>query len=96
MLILKHDGVLGLLFRKIKNCEFSTHFDRKFTKGFTLLSRPENAAGAAFPPDRSSQESMRKWPQSIFFVEVTTELDLFDPNGIVSQRVRKDSSSDDF
>ena len=34
LLILKYDGVLGLLFRKIKNREFSTHFDRKFPKGF--------------------------------------------------------------
>tara|TARA_B100000809_G_scaffold169828_1_gene167196 strand:- start:177 stop:458 length:282 start_codon:yes stop_codon:yes gene_type:complete len=93
---LKYDGVLGLLFRKIKNCEFSAHFDRKFAKGFLLLWRPKIAAGAVFPPDCSSQKSMRKWPYSIFFVEVTTELDLFDPNGIQNQRVRKYSSSDDF
>ena len=86
----------GCEFRKIKNWKFSTHFDRKFTKGFTLLWRQKNAVFSAFPPDRSSQKSMQKCPQSIFFDKVTTELDLFDPNGIQNQRVWKDSSSYDF
>ena len=80
----------------MKNWKFLTYLGRKFTKGFMLLWRPKNAASTAFPPDRSSQKSMRKWLQSICFVKVTTELDLFDPNGIQDQRVWKDSSSDDF
>ena len=38
--------MLSLVFRKIKNWQFSTHFDKKFTKELVLLWRPKNAVFA--------------------------------------------------